>query len=69
MFYAVALVLALMDVEDGFSMGLAWGYVVLRVVHSLVQARTNVIMLRFGVFLLSSVVLMVLTMRAVVMCL
>lgn len=42
----------------------AWGYVGLRVVHSLVQATINKIMLRFSVFLASSTVLLGLTLRA-----
>ena len=56
LFYAVALTLALAGVGDGANAGLAWGYVALRVVHSLVQAISNVIMVRFGIFMVASVV-------------
>ena len=43
---------------------LAWLYVALRIVHSIVQATVNVIMLRFAVFMIASVVLLILAIRA-----
>ena len=53
-FYAVAIVLALLGDGDGWAMRLAWAYVALRVVHSLVQVLWNKIEVRFSVFALSS---------------
>jgi hypothetical protein len=64
MFYAVALVLALVDGGDRLNGWLAWAYVALRVVHSLIQATVNVIPARFGVFMLASLVLLALAVRA-----
>lgn len=64
-FYAVAIVLAIIGVGDGLNAHLAWGYVALRVIHSLVQATVNKVSLRFVLFALSSVVLIVLVARAV----
>ncbi len=64
-FYAVALAAQLAGVADPVSVGLAWGYVALRVVHSLIQATANVIPLRFLVFVLGSAVLLVLLVRTV----
>jgi len=64
LFYAIALALALAGQGDGLNLGLAWGYVGLRVIHSLVQAIANVIMVRFGIFMVASLVLLVLTARA-----
>ena len=64
-FYALALALALLGQGDGVNAMLAWAYVGLRVVHSLVQAVINKIELRFAVFLLSSIVLIILTVRAI----
>jgi hypothetical protein len=64
LFYAVALVLALAGADDGLNLGLAWLYVGLRVVHSLVQATINVIMIRFGVFAIATLVLLAMTIRA-----
>ncbi len=63
-FYAVALALALLGAGNGFNATLAWIYVGLRVVHSLVQATVNKVMLRFLIFALSSLVLMMLTAHA-----
>jgi hypothetical protein len=63
-FYAVAIVLAIIGQGDGFNAWLGWAYVVLRVVHSLVQATVNKVMLRFAVFMLSSLVLMALILHA-----
>jgi hypothetical protein len=64
LFYAVVLMLALIGEGTGVNAGLAWLYVGLRVVHSLVQALVNVIMLRFTIFMLASVVLLVMALRA-----
>lgn len=64
LFYATALTLALLGQGDGLNLGLAWAYVALRVVHSLIQALVNVIVLRFTVFMTASVVLIVLALRA-----
>ena len=64
LFYATALTLALLGQGDTINLGLAWGYVALRVVHSLVQALVNVIVLRFAIFMTASVVLIILALRA-----
>ena len=64
LFYATALTLALLGQGDGLNLALAWAYVALRVVHSLIQALVNVIVLRFAVFMTGSVVLIVLALRA-----
>ncbi len=57
LFYAVALSLALLDAGNDTTLILAWGYVGLRVLHSLVQALVNKIEVRFVVFLMSSLLL------------
>ena len=64
LFYALALTLALLGEGAGLNAGLAWGYVALRVVHSLVQALINKIELRFLLFVLSSLLLVALTFDA-----
>ncbi len=63
-FYATALVLALTEQGGGVSLALAWTYVALRVVHSLWQALRNVIVVRFALFSLSSLVLIGLIVKA-----
>ncbi|EGO61467.1 hypothetical protein NEUTE1DRAFT_58823 [Neurospora tetrasperma FGSC 2508] len=63
-FYAVLLALSLMDVKDKTTVRLAWGYVGLRVLHSLIHVTTNNVLLRFPVFATSSVVLLGMTAKA-----
>lgn len=63
-FYAVALVLAMVGQGDGTNALMAWIYVGLRVAHSLVQATANVVMVRFVLFALSSLVLIALIFHA-----
>ena len=64
LFYAVALTLAFVGQGDSLNALLAWAYVALRVVHSLVQATVNVIMARWSVFTIASLLLLVLAVRA-----
>ena len=64
LFYAICLCLALMGLGEGSNLLMAWGYVGLRVVHSLVQVLINKIELRFAVFMLSSLLLIGLTFNA-----
>ena len=65
LFYAVALTLAVAGAGNGGAATLAWVYVALRVIHSLVQALVNHIPTRFTLFFLSSIVLAILVYRAV----
>ncbi len=64
LFYAVALVLALIGQGDGLNCNLAWLYVALRVTHSMVQAIANVVQFRFLIFAAASLVLLALTINA-----
>ncbi|KAF2176131.1 hypothetical protein K469DRAFT_608178 [Zopfia rhizophila CBS 207.26] len=66
-FYAIVLALAVMRGYTTLDVGLAWAYVAIRVMHSLVQCIGNWVLVRFWLFVMSSVVLMVLTGRAVVL--
>ncbi len=63
-FYALAISLAVIGEGGGVNLYLAWAYVVLRVVHSSVQATVNIIELRFLLFALSNVPLFALTFNA-----
>jgi hypothetical protein len=64
LFYAVALALAIVGDFSTVSLALAWAYVGLRVMHSLWQALVNVIVPRFMLFAVSSLVLLALSIRA-----
>jgi len=62
-FYALMFFAVLTGGADSLSLSLAWAYVALRVVHSLIQATVNRVVWRFSVFSLGSIVLMILTIR------
>jgi hypothetical protein len=64
LFYAVAIVLAIIGQGDGLNATLAWVYVALRVLHSIWQATVNRVMVRFLLFALSSLVLIMLIVHA-----
>ncbi len=64
-FYALALASHLATPADGVAIGLAWTYVLLRIVHSLIQATINKIPLRFTVFTLGTLILVALLIRTV----
>ena len=63
-FYAIALTLALMGFGGGINYWLAWGYVALRILHSIVQATINIVLIRFTIFALSTLCLLGLTVHA-----
>jgi len=52
---------ALTGGNDGTTLALAWAYVSIRIVHSLVQATVNRIVVRFSLFVLGSLVLVAFT--------
>lgn len=63
-FYAIALVLAMIGQGGGVNLTIAWAYVGLRIVHSLVQATFNRVLIRFTLFSLSTLCLIALTLHA-----
>lgn len=56
-FYAAALAIEVAGHADGISAHLAWVYVGLRVLHSLVQVSFNLVVIRFLLFVVSTGVL------------
>lgn len=66
LFYAICTVLALSNAGDGAALICAWIYVALRVAHSLVQATVNILSVRLGLFLVSSLVLTIMTILAAI---
>ena len=63
-FYAILLALDRLGIQDEMTVRLAWTYLGLRMLHSVVQATKNPIMTRFSIFLGSSAVLAGLTAKA-----
>jgi hypothetical protein len=56
-FYAVAIAIALSGHGDGIQVQLAWAYVVLRIIHSLIQSIYNNVMHRFITFFVSGILI------------
>ncbi|CAN5360828.1 MAPEG family protein [soil metagenome] len=65
-FYAAALAIQVAGHADSWAWRLAWLYVALRVVHSLVQVSVNAVTVRFLVFALSTITLAVMVAREMV---
>lgn len=63
LFYAVAISIAVLGHVDSIHVWCAWSYAILRIAHSLVQATVDIVMVRFAIFMLSSVVLSVMVVR------
>lgn len=63
-FYPTVVILAIMG-AGSLDVLLAWTYVGLRIIHSVYQATVNVVKVRFLIFLISTLVLTVLAVRAV----
>ncbi|AWF80450.1 hypothetical protein BTJ40_06280 [Microbulbifer sp. A4B17] len=64
-FYALAISLAVLGAGDDINFILAWAYVGIRVIHSIVQATFNKVEIRFLIFALSNIPLLALTVNAV----
>jgi hypothetical protein len=64
-FYAICLLLLATQGSDAVYVNLAWGYVALRVAHSLIHCTVNIVTLRFAAFALSSIVLWIMLARLV----
>jgi len=65
-FYAMAFYIVLAGHTDMLHIYLAWAYVALRVLHSLIQNTVNIVNFRFLVFTLSTLVLMAMAVREVI---
>ncbi len=63
-FYAIVLTLAMMGMDQPINVYLAWGYVGLRMLHSLIQCTSNIVRFRFPLFGLASFCLLGLTVHA-----
>lgn len=64
LFYVTVVVLALVGEGTGLNLQLAWAYVALRIVHSIVQSVWNRVIVRFTVFGASTLALLGLAINA-----
>jgi len=66
LFYATVIILGVIGQGDGLNLQLAWGYVILRIAHSIVQAVWNRVIVRFTLFSLATVALLMLAVHAAI---
>ena len=64
LFYALIFALILIREDTAMNLALAWAYVGLRILHSLIQASLNVVLVRFSVFTLATLVLIAMAVNA-----
>jgi hypothetical protein len=64
LFYATVMILAVLNAATPLLVSIAWGYTILRILHSVYQAMINVVMIRFVLFALSSTCLVILAVQA-----
>lgn len=65
-FYPTVVILALVGAGTGLNLALAWGYVGLRIIHSLYQAMINKVTVRLPIFLASTACLIILAINAII---
>lgn len=63
-FYATVMILAISGGATSWSVSLAWGYVAIRIIHSIWQATINRVIIRSALFFLSTGFLIVLAVQA-----
>jgi len=66
LFYAIVFALIFMGFDARINVYLAWGYVGLRIFHSMVQSTVNIVRIRFLIFLLATLCLIGLTIHAAI---
>jgi len=64
LFYAVVVILFVLGAATPLAVWAAWAYVALRIVHSVWQATVNQVPVRFALFMLSTICLLVLAIIA-----
>jgi hypothetical protein len=63
LFYLAILLSLILLIQDEVMVQLAWGFVILRALHSLIHCTYNRVMHRFTVYLASSLLLMLMWLR------
>jgi len=64
LFYALTLYVFVTASVDGIYLAAAWIFVLFRTLHSLVQCASNIIMVRFTLYVISSAALWLMAVRA-----
>jgi len=63
LFYVAAMLIVLLLIQDALLVRLAWGFVILRAIHSIVHCTYNRVMHRFIVYFISCIFLLLMWIR------
>ena len=66
LFYALGIILLVLDVNNQFMLGLAWAFVFLRIIHSIIHITYNNPIHRFLAFLLSSCIVLIMWIQLII---
>jgi len=66
LFYALSLILLTLDINNSLMLKLAWAFVILRVVHSIIHITYNNPIHRFLAFLLSSGTILIMWIQLII---
>ena len=66
LFYAVVFILAITGTATPLMVSFAWAYTIIRIAHSLWQSTINKVSIRFVLFLMSTLCLLVLSVHALI---
>lgn len=61
LFYALSFILWALNAVDSFAMILAWGYVIIRILHAYIHIGSNYVPLRRRVFTIGTMLLLLMT--------
>lgn len=62
-FYVICIIIALLNHVDNIHVISAWSYVAIRIAHSIVQATKDIVLIRFKLFILSWIPLILMITR------
>ena len=62
-FYAISFVIWGLNHTDALHLYCAWAYVIIRIIHSILQATINLVWFRFSLFMLSWIALAIMIFR------
>jgi hypothetical protein len=65
-FYAVAISIAVLGHTDALHVQCAWAFAILRILHSIVQATANIVLVRFGLFIGAWIAIAIMVVREIV---
>jgi hypothetical protein len=66
LFYVIGIILLVLDINNHIMLGLAWAFVALRIIHSIIHVTYNNPIHRFLAFLLSSSIILIMWIQLII---